>query len=147
MGLYQDLCMLKANGELFDYEDLSYENLQDSFLDIEDNDGIIEELFYVRKLRSKILYKPKKLGRTIKNAIIDDFLLGRSDKARKKNLQVKEEILKNENLNMMSKAITHFVFQNGRSKECWLAAIDSFPNPICGFSTDLWATDYLMSLS
>jgi len=119
MGLYQDLRMLKTNGELLDEN--FFEELKDSFNNNSTNEqdnnvGILEELFDIRRTRSKLIYRPRKLGQAIKNAILDEFLYALYNRAKKKNMQVKEEILKNENLDMISKAVAHFIFQNGPIK-------------------------------
>ncbi|NLM20904.1 MAG: hypothetical protein GX207_04050 [Peptococcaceae bacterium] len=121
MGLYQELCYLRAKGELIDdssaegQEGLDLSKGLDFGFD-KHAAGVLEELYEIRRAKSKIFYRPRKLGRTIKNAILDEFLFARSERAEKKNLEVKDEILKSENLNMISTAIMHFVFQSGPVK-------------------------------
>lgn len=87
------------------------EDLRQLFIDEEKTDEILAELFDVKQ--SKITYRRRKLGITMRNSILDEYLLGKSKKAKEMNLQVKTEILKNENINIISKAITHFAFRNG----------------------------------
>ncbi|NLL51622.1 MAG: hypothetical protein GX248_02830 [Peptococcaceae bacterium] len=121
MGLYQELCNLRANGELID--DYSAEGQEDLYLSKELDfdfdkyaDGVLEKLYEIREGKTKILYRPRKLGKAIKNAILDEFLYARSERAEKKNLEVRDEILKNQNLNMITTAIMHFIFQSGPIK-------------------------------
>lgn len=111
MGLYEELSEQKANGEILKFEELSAKNLRQLYIVEEKSDRILAELFDVKQ--SKITYRRRKLGITIKNSLLDEYLLGKSDKAIEMNLQAKNQILKSENINMISKAITHFAFRNG----------------------------------
>jgi len=111
MGLYEEFCERKANSEILKFENLSAEDLNQLFIVEEKTDEILAELFDVNK--SKITYRRRKLGITIRNSILDEFLQVKSEKAKEMNLQVKDEILSLKNINTISKAITHFAFRNG----------------------------------
>lgn len=111
VGLYEELCERKANGAILKYENLSAEDLNQLFIDEEKTDEILAELFDVKQ--SKITYRRRKLGITIRNSILDEYLQVKSEKAKEMNLQVKNEILNSDNINVISKAITHFAFRNG----------------------------------
>jgi len=90
MGLYEELCERKANGEILKFENLSAEDLNKLFIEEEKTDKILAELFDVKQ--SKITYRRRKLGITIRKSILDEFLQGKSKKAKEANLQVKNEI-------------------------------------------------------
>lgn len=111
MGLYEELCQRKANGEILNYENLSADDFHRMYIEEEKTDDNLAELFDVKQ--SKITYRRKKLGITIRNSILDEYLLGRTDKSKEMNLQIKSDILKSENISIISKAITHFAFRNG----------------------------------
>ena len=111
MSLYEELIERKNNGEILKVEDLSAEELTQLYIDEEKTDRILAELFDVKQ--SKITYRRKKLGITLRNVILNEFLLGKTEKAKKMNSKAKSQILNAENLNMISKAITHFAFRNG----------------------------------
>ncbi|NLM97597.1 MAG: hypothetical protein GX175_08325 [Halanaerobiaceae bacterium] len=111
MSLYEELIKRKNNGETLKVEDLSSEELKQLFIDERKTDRILAELFEVKQ--SKITYRRKKLGITLRDVILDELLLCKTEKARKMNLKVKDQIFNIENLNMISKAITHFAFRNG----------------------------------
>ena len=49
----------------------------------------------------------------MRNLTFDELLPGKSEKAKEMNSRVKDLIFNIENLNMISKAITHFAFRNG----------------------------------
>lgn len=111
MGLYEKLCERKANGEILKYENLTAEDLKQLYIAEEKTDETLAELFGVKQ--SKITYRRRKLGITIRNSILDEYLLGKTEEGIEMNLQAKKQILTNKNINMISKAITHFAFRNG----------------------------------
>ncbi|TBL73898.1 hypothetical protein [Paenibacillus thalictri] len=45
--------------------------------------------------------------------VLDDLLLGRTEESLKFNLDTKERLMVSENIDMISKAVVHFVFRNG----------------------------------
>lgn len=111
MGLYDDLCKQKKNGKNLSYENLSIQEFKQLYIDEEKTDRILAELFNVKQ--SKITYWREKHGITIKKSILDECLLAKSEEAKEMNLRVKKQILMNENINLISKAITHFALRNG----------------------------------
>lgn len=111
MGLYEKLIERKNNGELLKIEDLSAEELSQLYIDERKTDRILAELFDIKP--SIITYRRKKLGITFRNAIINQLFHGKTEEARKMNLEARKEILNINNLSMISKAITHFAFRNG----------------------------------
>lgn len=111
MGLYEELSERKARGEILKFENLSAEDLRRLYIDEEKSDGTLAQLFDVKPTR--VTYRRRKLGITIKNSILDEYLLGKSEQAKEKNAEIKKEILNSENIDAMSKAITHFAFRNG----------------------------------
>lgn len=111
MKLYDTLSEMKSKGKNLNFEEITSDDLRILYIDEELTDGIIADLFEVKT--SKVTYKRRKFGITIRNAILDEYLLVQSEKAKEENLQVKEKILDIDNLNMISKALTHFAFRNG----------------------------------
>lgn len=111
MGLFEELSERKSTGEILCFDDLTSEELRQLYIDEEKTDRIIAELFEVKQ--SKITSKRRKYGITIRNSIIDDFLLVKSPKAKEMNALAKSQILDMKNINMIAKAITHFAFRNG----------------------------------
>ena len=111
MGLYEKLCERKAHGQILEYENLTAEDLKQLYIDEEITDEILAKLFDVKQ--SKITYRRRKLGITIRNSILGEYLLGKTEEGKQMNLQAKKQILTNKNINMISKAITHFAFRNG----------------------------------
>ena len=111
MGFYEELSARKDNGEILKFEDLTSEELRQIYFDEEKTDSIIADLYGVKL--SKVTSKRRKYGITIRNSILDDFLLVKSPKAKEMNDLAKKQILDVNNINMISKAITHFAFRNG----------------------------------
>jgi len=110
MKLFEKLKQKNLRGNL-NFDEITAEDLRQLYIDEEMTDGMIADLFDVKK--SKVTYKRRKLGITIRNAILDEYLLVKSDSAKEANIQAKNKILNKDNLNMISKAITHFAFRNG----------------------------------
>jgi len=111
MSLYEELVKRKNTGEMIRVEDLSAEELTQLYIDEEITDRILAELFNVKQ--SKITYRRRKLGITLRNAFINELLLGKSEETKEMNRNTKQHILNTEKIDMISKAITHFVFRNG----------------------------------
>lgn len=111
MGLYEELLERKQRGEAHRIKNFAHTDLKRLFIDEEKSDKQIAELFDVKP--SRITYLRRKYGITIRNGILDEFLLGRSDKARILNEEAKQDILQRENVNIIAKAVTHFAFRNG----------------------------------
>ncbi|WP_025678828.1 hypothetical protein [Paenibacillus massiliensis] len=111
MKLYEELKAQKEAGKTFSLEDLTPEILKALFIDEGKSDYFISLLFDVKE--SKISYRRKKYGITIRNSILDNFLLAKTEEAIKINEKYKENLMLSDNLTMISKAITHFAFRNG----------------------------------
>jgi DNA-dependent RNA polymerase auxiliary subunit epsilon len=110
MGIFEKLKALKENGITLYLDNLSSDDLRKMYIDEEKTDYAIAQLFEVKE--SKITYKRRKNGISIRNSILDEFLLGKSDHAIEMNSEVKNKIFNIENISMISKA-THFAFRNG----------------------------------
>jgi hypothetical protein len=111
MSLYEKLNDRKKSGEKLKFDDLSDKEFKQLYIDEKKSDSILAELFDEKK--SKITYRRKKLGITMRNILFDELLLGKSVKAKEMNSRVKDHIFNIENLNIIAKAITHFAFRNG----------------------------------
>ena len=111
VSLYEKLIDRKKSGEKLKFDDLSEKEFKQLYIDEKKSDSILAELFDEKK--SKITYRRKKLGITMRNILFDELLLGKSVKAKEMNSRVKDHIFNIENLNMIAKAITHFAFRNG----------------------------------
>lgn len=108
MGLYEELMKRKTAGEIFDVNELTPEKLKVMFIDEEISDNMIASLFDVKP--SKITYLRRKHGITIRNSIIDNFI---NDIPTEMETEIKKELLKDENITKIAKAVTHFSFRNG----------------------------------
>lgn len=111
MGIFDEFEARKAIGEELYLDDLTQEVLRTMFIDEQISDYRISQLFDVKA--SKITYRRKKYGITIRNSILDDYLLVKTEHAKELNVKTKAELLVGENLTMIAKALTHFAFRNG----------------------------------
>ncbi|PPQ47384.1 hypothetical protein C5G87_18920 [Paenibacillus peoriae] len=111
MGLFEELSTKKAKGIILKLEELTSDELSQIYIDEEKTDSMIAKLFEVKQ--SKVTSRRRKYGITIRNSILDDYLLVKSPQAKEMNALAKNQILDIQNINMISKAITHFVFRNG----------------------------------
>lgn len=111
MGLYEELSARKSVGEILRFGDLTSSELKQIYINEGKTDKIIADLYGVKQ--SKVTYKRRKHGITIRNSILDDYLLVNSPEAKEMNALAKKQILDTKNINMISKAITHFAFRNG----------------------------------
>nr|WP_092072790.1 hypothetical protein [Dendrosporobacter quercicolus]NSL48886.1 hypothetical protein [Dendrosporobacter quercicolus DSM 1736]SDM49930.1 hypothetical protein SAMN04488502_10552 [Dendrosporobacter quercicolus] len=111
MGVYDALLEMKTKGEKLRLEELSPKDLKSMFIDDAITDSMIADLYEVKK--TKITYMRKKHGITVRNSILEEYLLGKTESTREMNMLTKKEILTKANINMISKAVTHFAFRNG----------------------------------
>lgn len=111
MKLYESLKMRKENGDKLNFEEITYNELKQMFIDEGISDKLLADLYDVKL--SKISYKRKKYGITIRSSVLEKMLLGNTEESRKVNENCKENILKKENLDLIARAITHFAFRNG----------------------------------
>ena len=93
------------------WNQITMEELTSLYYDNELSDRQIAELYNISK--SKVAYKRKKHGITFRNKVYRDFQERNSDLFEKLNSDSKERLLKRENIEMLSKMITHFAFRNG----------------------------------
>ncbi|QDY83492.1 hypothetical protein FQU75_08730 [Paenibacillus polymyxa] len=111
MGIFKEFEAKKAAGEELSIDDLTQEDLKTMFIDEQISDYMIAQLFDVKE--SKITYRRRKYGITIRNSTLDDYLLVKTEHAKQMNGRVKAELLVEENLTMIAKSLTHFAFRNG----------------------------------
>ncbi|MEI3612511.1 hypothetical protein [Pseudogracilibacillus sp. SO30301A] len=111
MKLYETFVSKKNKNNLPPFEEISNAELEQLFTKEMVSDNRIAELFGVKT--SKVTYRRRKNGITIRKGIIDEVLNPNTDKGKQINLQMKEEVFTKENLDKISKAITHFAFRNG----------------------------------
>ena len=111
MGLYEELYDRKGKGEILRFEDLSAEDLKQLYIDENKTDGALAQLFNIKP--SRVTYERRKFGITIRDSVLDEYLLGKTERSKKVNAELKKEILKIDNIDVISKAITHFAFRNG----------------------------------
>jgi hypothetical protein len=115
MEVYERLKECKLAGKVPLLDDLTPEELRIMYIVEEKTDYMISQLFDVKE--SKITYRRKKYGISIQNSIIDEYFLVKSERAKEMNNDIKEKLLIEENVSMISKAITHFAFRNGPIEE------------------------------
>lgn len=108
MGVYEELQTRKNSGEALVLDELSSDELRKMFIDEQKSDYMISEV-----KESKIKYRRKKYGVTVINSILDEYLQVKSESAKEMNNKIKDQLLNDENISMISKAITHFTFRNG----------------------------------
>ncbi|MFF2484609.1 hypothetical protein [Paenibacillus sp. NPDC058071] len=111
MSIFDEFKAKKAAGEVLSLDDLTKEDLKTMFVNEQKSDYMISQLFEVKE--SKITYRRKKYGITIRNSILDDYLFVKTGHAKEMNNKVKAELLVEGNVTMIAKAITHFAFRNG----------------------------------
>jgi hypothetical protein len=111
MSLFDELDACKKNGKRLQIQDLNRNELKQLFFDESVSDNRMAELFGVN--RSKVTYLRRKFGITLKKLIPEDLIMYKSDSALKENLAHKDEVFNKDNIDIISKAITHFVFRNG----------------------------------
>ena len=105
MKLYEMFIKSKEAGRSLNFENLTKEELKTLFIDESVSDARIASLFEVKP--SRVTYLRRKYGITIKNSLIDQFLSPQSDIAEKYNKEMKGVTLTKENINKISKALTH----------------------------------------
>lgn len=111
MGVFEQYKSKKLNDDILDIDNLTPEELKSMFIDEKKSDYEISQLFEVSE--SKITYRRRKYGITIRGALLDEYLLVQSEAAKEMNSKTKEDLFIKENINLLAKAITHFSFRNG----------------------------------
>lgn len=93
------------------WDDITEEELKHLFYDEELSDGRIAELYWVTK--GKVTYKRNKFKISIRNMIHEELMNPNSESSEKLKVASKQRLLKRENVELISKAITCFAFRNG----------------------------------
>ena len=93
------------------WDDITEEELKHLKYDDKMSDSQIADLFGVSK--GQVAYKRNKFGISIKENIYKDIMEHNSERFEKFNMDSKERLLKRDNIDTISKAITHFAFRNG----------------------------------
>lgn len=115
MGVFEKYISRQLSGETLMLDELTPADLKFMFINEGKSDYEISQLFGVRE--SKIKYRRRKYGITIRNSILDEYLLVQSGAAKEMNNKTKDELFIKENITMIAKAITHFAFRNGPVEE------------------------------
>jgi len=95
----------------FSWDEITEVELKHLYYDEELTDRQIANKFGVTE--GKVTYKRRKFGITIKNQVYQEFMDQNSNVFNELNSNSKERLLKRENIDYISKAITHFIFRNG----------------------------------
>ena len=93
------------------WNDITEEELKHLYYDNDLSDGQIADLFGVTK--SKVAYRRNIFGISFRNKIYQEFVEQNSELFEKLNSDSKARLLQRENIDAVSKAITHFIFRNG----------------------------------
>ncbi len=109
--LYEELVERKNKGEKLVWNDITKEELEELFEKRSDN--MIAELYGVTK--SQVITKRRKWDIKLINYTIKNFLNEDSNKILFENLNQssKERLLKEDNIDIISIALTHYLFRNG----------------------------------
>lgn len=102
---------MKEKNELFSFDKINAENLEQLFLNEGMSDRRIAELFDVTK--SQVGYRRRKEGINLRKESIDKLFDNKTEDAKQLNNQFKNTVFTEENLSKVAIAITHFVFRNG----------------------------------
>lgn len=93
------------------WNDITKEELKHLYCVEELSDNQIAKLYGVTK--SKVSYKRKKFGISRTTQVYQEVMGKNNELFKKLNVDSKERLLKRENIDTISKAITHFIFRNG----------------------------------
>lgn len=93
------------------WNNITEEELKHLYYDEELTDKEIADMYGVAI--GKVTYKRRKFGITVRNMIYQEFMNQNSELSKELNYSSKERLLKRENIDSISKAITHFIFRNG----------------------------------
>lgn len=106
--LYEKLMQKKKKGEKLDWNSITIDELEELF---EENisDSTIADLYEITK--SKVIYKRKKWDINMKNSIFKKMC--NTDIYKNINLESKKRLLDRNNIPIISKALTHYLFRRG----------------------------------
>ena len=94
-----------------DWKNITEETLKDLYYGQNLSDNDIAEFYGVTK--SQVQYKRNKFGITLRNKIFDDFVSQNGELFESLNYDAKVRLLKQENIDGIAKALTHYIFRNG----------------------------------
>ena len=104
--------MDKGGGFMFDaWETMTKEKLSNLYYNEDLSDNEIAEIYEVS--RSKVVYKRNKFGISYGEKVYRKFVEENKDLFKELNQSSKKRLLKQENIDAVSKAITHYAFRNG----------------------------------
>lgn len=105
---FEELRKRKLNGEKLEWDNITKEQLKELFKE-NCSDTMIAELYGVTK--SKVQYKRTKWDITIKNFAMEE--MKQTDLFQQLNESSKDRLLDKDNMDILAKAITHYIFRNG----------------------------------
>lgn len=110
---YQELEEMKKSGVHLNWDDITKEQLEKLFIEENIPNSLIADLYDVSKER--VRYKRKKWNISIYSAkyLYKRYSEENSTLFTMLNQNSKERLLKEENIDFISKALTHYVFRNG----------------------------------
>ncbi len=110
---YKELLELKKQGQKLNFDDISKEQLASLFIDEQIPNKLIAYLYDVDS--SKVLYKRRKWDIKVNSIdyIYKNFVSKNKDLFDKLNKDTYEKLMKKENIDWISKALTHYFFRNG----------------------------------
>jgi predicted DNA-binding protein YlxM (UPF0122 family) len=97
--------------QMTSWKDVGEEELKRLYYDEDLSDSEIADLFGIPK--TKVAYKRSKYGITFRKKVYRDFVNQHSELFRQLNQDSMDRLLKRGNIEIISKAITHFIFRNG----------------------------------
>jgi len=109
---YDELIKLKRNGKELNWKEITRDQLANLFFVENISSSLIADLYNVSI--NQVKYKRKKLDITMNST---DYYNRAYEEVMKSHpeleIQAKERLIKEENIDMISKAITHYIFRNG----------------------------------
>ncbi|NYB73426.1 hypothetical protein HZF24_04650 [Sedimentibacter hydroxybenzoicus DSM 7310] len=97
--------------KLKQWKEISEAKLKDLYYEQNLSDYTIAEIYGVTK--NQVRYKRNKFGISIKNKIFNEFISQSSEVYKGLNNDSKARLLKQENIDGIAKALTHYAFRNG----------------------------------
>lgn len=110
---YQELEEMKKNGIHLNWDDITKEQLEKLFIDENIPNSLIADLYDVSKERVRSKRRKWNISMYSANYIYKRYTEENSSLFTLLNQNSKERLLKEENIDFISKALTHYVFRNG----------------------------------
>ena len=95
----------------YQWDTVTEEELKHLYYEEEMTDREIAERFGVSM--GKVAYKRRKYGISVKNMVYQQFMDENSELFAQLNENSRERLLRRENIDAISKAVTHYAFRNG----------------------------------